>query len=528
MEEKILFVKTNDNHIVKVNRKNISYMPVLDVMNVHQHKDFSFISEERQNKNSFTNPLDARCIAGLTSAHVQLLDKSVDVSKDKVTFNDFWSGLNSDERAVLIEAATQVNSEKVISLIGSRLPADMQKLVISHIPFPSVVALKRAMLYKTSPTVSVLEGHERCNGGVAWNPDNSIVVSASFDPDLFILRNGQTGKPIKTVPKTYAKGIVFSPDGNRLVYNIEGGFYETTKAYLCDGHTGECIHSFVNNSSSPLVFSPDSQTLLAYNGAALPVFIFIYNAHNGDLVQKIEHSSPINNFAFAADSKSFISVGKGEKDKKCILWNTNGEKIKSLEGHDHNNVTHAVFSPDYSRLVTGSMCHDSKNNLILRDGKTGDIIRKITGHEREIGLLLFSPDNRYLFSGSYGNPQTLIIWNAKTGFCKNEIEKSVNLSADLIAFAQDNSFLIVDDTLYDTKTFYPITTLSILKELKPRYLALSPDGNRIAGRIDDALVLYTLFSQEALDLVNKIKSGTVDLFDACLYNRLCNKFGVEV
>ena len=531
-----LFVQTSDDQITLIKKKNISRMCALDVMNAHQHKDFSFIAEEKKKKNSLINPLDVSVITKLTGADLQLLDNALDVSKNKEIFYNFYSNLKRNEQITLFDAAIQVQSGKIISLLGLPLAQETQKIIISSIlpQLPSIVALKQAILRKTSPTVSVLEGHaEGFKGKVLWNPDNSILVFTNSKPDEFIIRNGQTGKLIITIPNKYAKKMFFSPDGTRLLYTISDGLY-LTEAYLCDGHTGKNINVFDVDYESKIVFSPDSKTIVVsrnYRSCDKKLPIMIYNAQTGDLIRTAEHDAPgINDLVFTADSKNFISVGKGSDNNKIILWDTNGKKINFLKGHHNVVVTHVAFSPDYSRLATGSMQNYSSGiNLILRDSTTGDKIKSLKGQDNDIKFLLFSPDNKYLLSGACcSSPKMITIWNAQTGNRIKGIKRVVDFSTELIAFAQDNSFLIIDDTLYDTQIFEPITKLSV-PEKELFVLAVSPDGNCIAARTQgtsSTLVLCKLFTDKMLNSFNAIESGITDLFQAYKFSELCKKFGV--
>jgi WD40 repeat protein len=534
----ILFVRTNDNHITPVNRKNISHMRVLDVMNAHQHKDFACISEEKKNINNYQNPLDASALTRLTSINLQLLDKASDKSKNKETFYSFYSSLKRDEQIMLFDAAIQVQSSKLISLLGLPLLQEIQKNIISYImpQVPSVVAVKKALLKQISPMISVLEGHEKFCGKVAWNPDNSIMVSTSGRSDKLIVRNSQTGKPIRVFDQEkYIKNILFSPDGTRLLYTT---LLDDSVVYLCDGHMGDPMHMLTGEK---MIYSPDSKIVVTcgeYNHRDHKVPIMIYDAKNGDLLQATGHSAPINNFAFAPDSQHFVSVGKGYEEEHIILWNTKGEKIKFLEGHDGNAMLHAAFSPDHSRLVTGSHSFCSNENLIFRNGKTGDKIKDLMGHgSYKIDILLFSPDNHYLLSGAQDSvcgQSKFIIWDAKDGFYIKKIKKYVTFSFDLVAFTPDSAFLIICDTVYDMSTFEPIVTLrnpqledDLGLESRARGIALSPDGNRIAAVQDDKLVLYTLICDKILDIINAVQSGKSDLFQIYLFKKLCNKFGVK-
>src|ERR1700722_6745696 len=105
-----LFVLTQDKHIIPINKKNIPRIYALDVMAAHQHKDFSCITEEKKRENSYGNPLDASPIAGLTSEHLQLLDKALNESNSEKLFINFYSNLDDHERLTLFDAAIKTDT----------------------------------------------------------------------------------------------------------------------------------------------------------------------------------------------------------------------------------------------------------------------------------------------------------------------------------------------------------------------------------------------------------------------------------
>jgi WD40 repeat protein len=276
------------------------------------------------------------------------------------------------------------------------------------------------------------------------------------------------------------------------------------------------------------VFSPDSKTLVLLNDNGIE--FYLYDAKTGELIQTIKNTSTIFDVAFTADSKHLISVGRGKDNERVILWDAHGTKIKFFTDHGSRlNVTHVLFSPDYSRLATSALPYQSGDTaLILRDGPTGDIIKKLASNEKEVCVILFSPDSKSLLSGerTYTDYEIFKIWDTRAGSLKRSIKKKINFATALIAFAQDNSFLIIDDTLYDTQNWLPLITLSALTKLST--LAVSPDGNYIAAQTNDTLVLYKLFTDEILDIIKRIKSGITDLSQAYKLIQLCRKFRVKI
>jgi WD40 repeat protein len=75
----------------------------------------------------------------------------------------------------------------------------------------------------------------------------------------------------------------------------------------------------------------------------------------------------------------------------------------------HAGLAAVALSPDGKRVLTGS--HDGL--IKYWDADTRTLIRKITGHERNIRSLAFSPDGKTALSASYD--QTARLWDMSTG-----------------------------------------------------------------------------------------------------------------
>ena len=70
-----------------------------------------------------------------------------------------------------------------------------------------------------------------------------------------------------------------------------------------------------------------------------------------------------------------------------------------------------VFSPNGELLATNERSH-----ILIIDTKTGQLLKELEGHPYDIGTISFSPDGRFMLSGSYrestniGYKSTFILW----------------------------------------------------------------------------------------------------------------------
>jgi WD40 repeat protein len=86
---------------------------------------------------------------------------------------------------------------------------------------------------------------------------------------------------------------------------------------------------------------------------------------------------------------------------------TTGEEKMTLNGHTAH-IHAAVFSPDDSRILTGSADHTAK----LWDSTTGKELLTFRGHNDWVFSAAFSPDGLRIVTGS--GDGTVKVWEAAT------------------------------------------------------------------------------------------------------------------
>ncbi|MBO5963509.1 MAG: PD40 domain-containing protein, partial [Bacteroidales bacterium] len=72
-----------------------------------------------------------------------------------------------------------------------------------------------------------------------------------------------------------------------------------------------------------------------------------------------------------------------------------GEKLQTLKGH-YKKVYSVNWSPDGRYLASGS----KDKNVIIWDAKSGEELQTLKGHYKRVNSVRWSPDGRYLASGS--------------------------------------------------------------------------------------------------------------------------------
>lgn len=153
--------------------------------------------------------------------------------------------------------------------------------------------------------------------------------------------------------------------------------------------------------------------------------------------------------------------------------------LRKFEGHT-NCVYGVCFSPDTRFLASGSWDHTVR----LWEVETGRQLRVVEGHEDYVHHVCFSPDGRWIASASDDN--TARLWDAKTG---REIRVFRHTGAWGVSFSPDGQFLSTTSSDHDVRLWEVATgrKLRVLKGHK-KYVCMapfSPCGRFLASASDD-------------------------------------------
>jgi WD40 repeat protein len=117
---------------------------------------------------------------------------------------------------------------------------------------------------------------------------------------------------------------------------------------------------------------------------------------------------------FSPNSELLVTV-RAFPDTTMRLWDvTTGKLIATMRGHT-NQVTHLLFSPDSSRIVTASMDRSVRvwDATRERAGRESESLVVLRGHTGWVEHATFSPDGSRVASCSHD--RTVRYWDANTG-----------------------------------------------------------------------------------------------------------------
>jgi WD40 repeat protein len=212
------------------------------------------------------------------------------------------------------------------------------------------------------------------------------------------------------------------------------------------------------------------------------------------------YSESVRSVAYSPDGSR---IAFGSANKTIDIWDANkGLYLKTLKGHT-GNVTSLSFSPDGSRIVSGStdaclkiwnantgVCIKNIEGVI--DNSGGNWLKNFEGHLSPISSVAYSPDGKYIVSGSYDG--IIKIWDANTGQCLKTLEGHSECVSS-VAYSPDGTKIISgsDDKsikIWDANTRQCLQTLEGHKH-SVLSVAYSPDGkNIVSGSYDNTVKIW--------------------------------------
>jgi WD40 repeat protein len=168
---------------------------------------------------------------------------------------------------------------------------------------------------------------------------------------------------------------------------------------------GQLGHAFrrPSNSIYPVVFSPDGQQI-ATSGRDFAVHV--WSAESGQpLCTLVGHTDKIYMLAFSADGQYLAS---SSNDSTVRIWHLPSRRLLHTLVDYVDAFMTPTFSTDGAVLAAGG-----GQPIFLWDVASGQLIRTLRGHVREIECLAFSPDDRLLVSG--GHDGSIRVWDARSG-----------------------------------------------------------------------------------------------------------------
>ncbi len=285
-------------------------------------------------------------------------------------------------------------------------------------------------------------------------------------PDIISLRDAETGKLVHALigHTGQVNSAAFSSDGMTLASASDDG---TVKIW--EVNTGSLIQSYsIGEPVYSIRYIPNSNSLIFDNGiidtknksVVKESFGDFYETFLNTISDTYEVRFIGNTFDFTPDGKfsSYLSgqcFGTGGGSPIGVsLDDVKTQKSIGFDWNLFNGYSSVALSPNGNLLAMGhGGCYESESSIDLVNIKTLKKVSTLNGHKSSVISMRFSPNGKYLLSGSLDT--TAKLWDISNG----------KLLATLYSLGKDDWAVATPDGRFDTNK--PLDNIEGLHWLLP-------------------------------------------------------------
>jgi WD40 repeat protein len=269
--------------------------------------------------------------------------------------------------------------------------------------------------------------------------------------------------------------------------------------------SSESITALVTDQNKPL-------GLVGYSNGTLCLW---------DLVEQLDYRGvntgmQPDSIAVSPDGKNLLLGNMFPNDPNLILWDIAGGRVaRTYEGFDGLTSPGSVaISPDGKYAAAGGgYLNKPVYNLGVWELASGEVQCQIDIENAIPRSIAFSPDSRWLLSGTQGNTDIgegndLTLWDIQTCQLVRQFDMNKNEDVTGIAFSRDSRYAITGSAfvspnriiLWDTSTGEEIRRFTLASGgFRPIFdVAFGPDDATILGADMDSLVLWDVETGEII------------------------------
>lgn len=268
-----------------------------------------------------------------------------------------------------------------------------------------------------------------------YESNDRCFVCISEDDEYVNILDVQTRKIVCELEGSryiFYEQMRFSPNGKYILgYTKSDNFC----LELWSVETGKKIKRLSNNTSlKTFSYSSNSEYIIAsfYSDC-----IILYNTRTGEEKFKIQFPDSFIYIISCSPNNDFFAFQENY-DKISIYDLTTGHYVKGFEYFFAPGLISLDVSPNGKNFASGS---DFSCNVKIWNIETGALVNELEGHTGTILSIAYSPDGRYIASGSRDG--TVRLWCALTG---KELKKFFGYKHGTVvsAFSTNGKFLFAD------------------------------------------------------------------------------------
>ncbi|HTK75688.1 MAG TPA: AAA family ATPase, partial [Gemmataceae bacterium] len=267
--------------------------------------------------------------------------------------------------------------------------------------------------------VATLRGHDREVHAVAFSANGQTLASAGGNGvvKLWDVAGRQEWAALNAHDGVVS-GVAFSPDGGLIATAGRDKLLKLWNAVTCQvehelrGHTGEVSGVAFSPDGLSLVSSSWDQTVKLWDpttGSLVGSFAITGNAPPETAFVDLDVVAPVPSQPRPSTITALRTIATAGSDGQIKLWNVHsGQQLIVLSGHE-KDVTAIAFSPDGKLLASASADKTAR----IWEVASGKSLHVLKGHEGEVTGVAFAPDGKRLATASWD--QSIKLWDPATG-----------------------------------------------------------------------------------------------------------------
>lgn len=473
-----------------------------------------------------------------------------------------------DDRSIIVDQLATEGSQ--IALIDSK-SGEIRKFPVGHLDYIWCASLspdgryvasgsgdKTVKLWDmaTGAEIRTFRGHHDKVGFVNFSPDGRFIVSGS-QTDTIRIWEVSSGRNVLAIGHSpIANSVCFSPDGRYIVegrvYGI--GFWDVETGKLVKTYRVESVVNSVSYSHDGrflvygtydktigvwdtsldnevfgqlgkkleverVFFSPDGKTMINENSDSYLKQWNIHTAETKVILKKeafgAKYYYDILDFSKDHGSIAYSCSGKNSGFSDIGIYRfSDSKEIITLLGHTET-VSCASFSPDGRYIASGS----GDKTVKLWDIVTGKEVQTFKGHNDIVECVNFSPDGKYIVSGGGSDDETVRVW--KVSSRKEFLTlKGHSINVQSVCFSPDGKYIVSGSSDGNIKVWNALTgqeERNLAEIEKSRYSSMvssvvfSPDGKYLVSGHYNRGYAVKLWNFETGQLVRAFEGHTGDV-----------------